>query len=82
MNKIDSVEGVSLNIVVREDKVDNKKVFVINNEDLGVSDFGDTLDEAMVNFRKSAKMYLEAYPEKKQKLVKEESPLLVSRIFL
>ena len=63
MNKINTV-GVSMNIVVREDKIDDRKVFVINNEELGVSDFGDTLDDAMDNFRKSAKMYLETYPEK------------------
>lgn len=82
MNKINTADGISMNIVVREDKVDNKKVFVVNNEELGVSDFGDTLDEAMDNFRKSAKMYLETYPEKKQMLIIDESPLLVSRIFL
>ena len=83
MDKVNTVDGINMNIVVREDEVDEKKVFVINNEELGISDFGDTLDEAMINFRKSAKLYLETYPEKKEQLmVEEKSPLLVSRIFL
>lgn len=73
---------LSINIIVREEKVGKKKVFIVNNEDLGVADFGDTLDEAINNFRKSAKLYLETYPEKEGPLLKEEEPLLVSRIFL
>ena len=78
----DKENGVMVNIVVREEKMDEKKVFIVNNEDLGVADFGDTLDEALENFRKSMKLYLEAYPEKKELLIKEETPLLVSRIFI
>ena len=46
-------EKLSLNIVVREEQMENKKVFIVNNEELGVADFGDTLDEALENFRKS-----------------------------
>lgn len=75
-------DGLGLNIIVREEKSKNKKVFIVNNEELGIADFGDTLDEAIENFKKSAKLYLEAYPEKRKLLVKEEEPLLVSRIFL
>ncbi len=71
-----------VNIVVREENENGKKVFIVNNEELGVADFGDTLDEAISNFRKSVVLYLEAYPEKKRLLVREEKPVLVSRIFL
>ena len=80
LNKTDNV-GVT--IVVREENMDNHKVFIVNNEELGVADFGDTLDEAIQNFRKSLQLYLETYPEKKNILIeKQDSPLLVSRIFL
>lgn len=72
-----------MNIIVREEEMEDKKVFIINNEELGVADFGNTLDEAIENFRKSVNLYLDTYPEKKQMLIKEEKqPLLVSRIFL
>ncbi len=80
---ISKVDNVGVTIVVREEDMDKHKVFVVNNEELGVADFGDTLDEAIQNFRKSLQLYLETYPEKKDILVeKQDSPLLVSRIFL
>jgi len=78
---LDKEKKISINIVVREERVGKKKVFIVSNEELGIADFGDTLEEAIKNFKISMKMYLETYPEKKQ-LLKEEKPLLVSRIFL
>lgn len=79
---IDKKENISVNIVVREELMGKKKVVIVNNDELGIADFGDTLDEAINNFRKAMKMYLETYPEKKHILLKEKEPLLVSRIFL
>jgi len=77
------MEEMSLNITVREEQMEDKKVFIVNNEELGVADFGDTLDNAIENFKKSAKLYLDAYPEKKNDLIKSEThPVLVSRISL
>jgi len=73
---------ISLNIVVREENENGKKIFIVNNDELGVADFGDTLDEAINNFKKSAALYLEAYPEKRTLFAKDEQPILVSRIFL
>lgn len=75
------MEEMSMNIAVREEQMEGKKVFVVNNDELGVSDFGDTLDEAIENFKKSVRLYLEAYPEKKEMILKEQvEPVLVSRI--
>ena len=73
---------LGLNIIVREEDEDGKKVFIVNNEELGIADFGDTLDEAIENFKKSMQLYLETYPEKKLLLIKKEKPLFVSRIFI
>jgi predicted RNase H-like HicB family nuclease len=74
---------LSVNISVREESMDNKKVFIINNEETGVADFGDTLEQAIDNFRKSLRLYLETYPEKRKLLINEEkSPVFVSRILL
>ncbi len=81
--KISRTDNVGVTIVVREENMDDHKVFIVNNEELGVADFGDTLDEAISNFRKSLQLYLETYPEKKSILIEnQDSPLLVSRIFL
>lgn len=79
-----NMEGkIGMNILVREEESEDGKVFVVNSEELGVSDFGVTLDEAIENFRKSVAMYLEVYPEKKELLVVQgKKPLLMSRIFL
>lgn len=75
--------NISLNIVVREEQTGKKKVFIVNNEALGVADFGDTLDSAIDNFRKSVELFLDAYPAKREELMTESNqPLLVSRIFL
>ena len=74
---------LSINILVREEEMDGEKVIIVNNEETGISDFGDTLDEAISNFRKSMSMFLEEYPEKRELLIqKENKPLLISKIFL
>jgi predicted RNase H-like HicB family nuclease len=78
---IDEKDGLSINIVVREEKNDEEKLIIVNNEELGIADFGESMEEAISNFKKSARLYLETYPEKKA-LLKNEAPLLVSRIFL
>jgi len=66
-------EKLSLNIIVREEQMEDKKVFIVNNEELGVADFGDTLDEALKNFKISVKEYLEAYPKKKRNYSRRRS---------
>jgi len=73
--------GLNINIVIREENMDEGKVIIVNNEELGISDFGDNLNGALENFKKSARMYLETYPDK-IKLLKQDKPLLVSRISL
>ena len=51
-------EKIGFNITVREEKMEGKTVFIVNNEDTGVADFGDTLEEAIENFKKSLTLYL------------------------
>jgi len=77
------MENLSVNILVREEKIDDKKVFIVNNEETGVADFGDNLDEAISNFKKSLNLFLETYPEKRELFIEEEKqPLLMSRILI
>ncbi len=80
------MEKISINIIVCEEDMGKKKVFVVSSEELKVSDFGDTLDEAIINFKRSANLFLDTYPEKRQELICEEqreiAPPLISKIFL
>ncbi len=76
-------EKLGVNIVIRTEKMDDKTIFIINNEETGVADFGDSLEESIGNFKKSLTLYLDAYPEKRNLFVKEEvNPLMVSRILI
>lgn len=66
-------EKLGVNIAIREEKMDDKTVFIVNNEDTGIADFGDTLEEAIGNFKKALELFLDTYPEKKELLTREES---------
>lgn len=73
---------LSCNVSVHEEKMsDEKRVFVVDCAELGVSDFGDTLGEALGNLKEAINLVLEEAPEKKEFLQKEE-PLMVTRLFL
>ncbi len=75
---------LGVNIAIREEDMDGKTVFIVNNEETGVADFGESFDEAIENFKKSLQLFLETYPEKKNLFTEKKSkyPLMVSRIFL
>lgn len=72
---------LSCNVFAHEEELDGKKVFVVECVELGVSDYGDTLNEALKNLKKGINLLLEHAPEKKELLIKEE-PLMVTRLFL
>jgi len=75
--------NLSVNISVREEKTGGKRVFIVNNEETGVADFGGTLDEAIENFKKSLRLFLEAYPEKKEIFIEgAKEPIFISRILI
>ena len=82
--------GIEINGVLRDTISKFKQLYEKNliesqdvdsqNQIYNIDDDGN-LDEAILNFKKSAREYLEVYPERKG-LLKEETPLLISRIFL
>lgn len=74
-------EKLSCNISIHEETMDGGKVFVIECEELGISDFGENIHEATENLKKGISLLLESAPEKKKLLVKPE-PFMVSRLFL
>ena len=57
------------------------KVFVADCIELGISDFGDTVDGALNNLRNAITLLLEEAPEKKELLSKPQQ-ILTTRIFL
>ena len=74
-------KGLSMGVTLHEEELEGKRVFVADSIELGVSDFGDSVDEALDNLRKGVTLLLEEAPEKKE-LLKREEPVLVTRLVL
>jgi predicted RNase H-like HicB family nuclease len=72
---------LSCNVSVHEEELNEKKVFVVECSELGISDFGESLDEALSNLKTGINLLLEEVPEKKE-LLKSQKPLMVTRLFL
>ena len=71
----------SFSAVLHEEELDGKLVFVADCVELGVSDFGDSVEESLSNLKKGISLLLEEAPEKKTLLMKKE-PVLVTRVVL
>ena len=74
-------QKLSCSVSVHEEESDGKKVFVVECIELGVSDYGETLEKALKNLKEGINLLLEDATEKKELLIKEE-PLMVTRLFL
>ena len=74
-------EKLSCSVSVHEEKMDGERFFVAECNELGVSDFGRTINEALSNLKKGINLLLEESPEKRY-LLKEDESTLVTRIFL
>ncbi|MEK6889466.1 MAG: hypothetical protein AABW80_05160 [Nanoarchaeota archaeon] len=74
-------ERLSIGVELHEEELDGKRVFVADCIELGVSDFGDNIDEALGNLRKGIMLLLEEAPEKKI-LLSKEKPVMVTRMLL
>ena len=72
---------ISFSVVLHEEELDGKSVYVADCIELGISDFGDTIDESLNNLKKGVSLLLEEAPEKKF-LLKKKEPVLVTRVAL
>ena len=72
---------LSCSVSLHEEMLNEKKVFVAECVELGISDFGDSVDEALFNLKEGINLLLEEAPEKTKLLIREE-PTLITRIFL
>lgn len=73
-------QEISCNVSILTEEMNKKLVYVARCEELGISDFGDTPEEAIKNLKIALNLFLEEEPSKKSKLIKEK-PLMTTRIF-
>jgi predicted RNase H-like HicB family nuclease len=61
--------------------MDGKDVYVARCEELGISDFGESVEEALKNLKTALNLLFECAPEKRM-LLQKEKPVLMTRMFL
>ena len=72
---------LSFSVEVHEEELEGERVFVADCIELGISDFGGSMEDALNNLKDGIKLLLEEYPEKR-KLLEKENPSFVTRVFL
>ena len=71
----------AFDIVVNEEYMDKKKIFVVHCLNLGIASQGKTVEEAMENIKDAIKLYLEENPEKVPKTSALMQPM-ATKLFL
>ena len=72
---------LSCNVSIFTERMGEKDVYLARCEELKMSDFGDSPEEAIQNLKTGMKMLIEADPSKKEFLLKEK-PLMSTKIIL
>jgi len=72
---------LSCNVSITTENLEDKMVYLARCEELGMSDFGDSPEEAIDNLKVAVSMLIEEEPQKKELLIKEK-PLMTTRIIL
>jgi len=72
---------LSCNVSIIPEKMRDKEIYTARCEELGMSDFGDSPEEAINNLKIAIRLLLAEEPSKKLRLIKEK-PLMTTRIFL
>ena len=71
----------AFDIVVNEEYMNKKKIFVAHCLNLGIASQGKSVEEAMENIKDAIKLYLEENPEEVPKIEKLMPPM-ATRLFL
>ena len=74
-------QRLSCNVSVFPEIQGKKKVYIARCEELGISDYGDSVEEAVNNLKKGLNLLIKNDPEKAE-LLKQEKPVLTTKIFL
>ncbi|HKL24071.1 MAG TPA: hypothetical protein VJ912_01925 [Candidatus Nanoarchaeia archaeon] len=72
---------LSCNVSVFPEMQGKKKVYIARCEELGISDHGESVEEAVSNLKKGLNLLIKNDPEKAKPL-KQEKPVLTTKIFL
>ena len=78
---IEMENQLSCNVSIITEKIDDKLVYLARCEELGISDFGDTIEEALKHLRTSLTLLIK-YDSSKAEPLKKIQPLLTTRLFL
>lgn len=71
----------AFDIVVNEEHIGKKKVFVVHCLNLGIANQGKTIEEAMENIKDAIRLYLEENPEEVPE-TEDLLPPMATRLFL
>ena len=71
----------AFDIVVNEEYLNEKKIFVVHCLNLGIASQGKTVEEAMENIKDAIKLYLEENPDETPK-TDDLMPPMATRLFL
>ena len=74
-------KNLSCSVVIHTEEHEGEQVYVAECEELGVSDFGDTLEEAIENLKKGLRLLIEAEPSK-AKALRGQKPFMITKILL
>lgn len=72
---------LSCNVSIHTEMMNGKKIYLARCEELGMSDFGDTPEEALFNLRKAIRLLIEVEPLKRECLERVK-PLMVTRLLI
>ncbi|MEK6830926.1 MAG: hypothetical protein AABX77_02760 [Nanoarchaeota archaeon] len=71
---------ISFDAIITEEVNNGKKIYNATCEELGITDFGDTPEEAIENLKKGLELLFEVEPSKKEGLMNKT--FMIKRIFL
>ena len=75
-------KDLSCNVVIHKEEIEEgRSVYVAECEELSVSDFGDTPEEAIHNLREALKLLISVDPDKAEALKREEN-VMITRLYL
>lgn len=72
---------LSCNVVIHTEEVEGKIVYVAECEELGISDFGDTPEEAIHHLREALRLLISVEPQKAESLRRNQN-IMITRLYL
>ncbi|MAH06890.1 hypothetical protein CMI38_01410 [Candidatus Pacearchaeota archaeon] len=71
---------ISFNAIITEEEQDGNTTFNATCEELGITDFGDTPEEAVNNLKEGLDLLFRVEPSKKEILIRK--PIMIKKVAL